>query len=128
MSTGTVKTTEQTFSSMKRLKFEWTSTTGGSVGYTTTESYSGLVYKVIIAPSTSTGYEPSTGYDVAINDSDDYDILNGLGTNSSTSTVYYGISTGGTAYSPITAVSSKLTLAVSDAGDTKSGEVVVYIR
>ena len=128
MATGTVTITEQTFSSMKRLKFEWISTSTGGAGKITTKSYDGLVHRVIIAPGTSDSI-PDTDYDVAINDSDGYDILNGLGTNSSTASVdYYGISTGGGTKSPITAVSSKLTLAVSDAGSSNSGEIIVYVR
>jgi len=127
--TGTVTITEQTFSSMKRLKFKWTSTSTGGAGDITAKSYDGLVHKVIISPGTSDSI-PETGYDVAINDSDGYDILDGLGTNSSTNTtVQYGVlTTGGIIESPVTAVSSKLTLDVSGAGSSNSGEVVVYVR
>jgi len=129
MATGTVTITEQTWSSMSRLKFEWISTTGGLAGDTTDESYSGLVYRVIIAPGTS-GSKPDANYVVAINDSDEYDILNGLGADCSTGSAdHYGVlSTGGIVSSPVTAVSSKLTLAVTGAGSENSGEVVVYIR
>ena len=125
---GTVTTTEHTLFNMKKIKFEWTSTTGGEASDTTDYTYGGLVHRVIIAPSTGTTI-PDANYDVAINDSDGYDILNGLGDNSSTSSAtHYGISTGGVAKSPLSAVSSKLSLAVSDAGNAKTGTVIVYIR
>ena len=125
---GTVTTTEQTFSSMKKVKFEWTSSTGGDATDTTTSSYDGIVYKIIIAPGSSDS-TPSANYDVAVNDSDGYDILNGLGDNSSTgTTVHYGTSTGGSAKTPLTAVSSTLSLAVSNAGSANTGEVIVYVR
>jgi len=125
---GTVTTTEQVLYNMKKVKFEWTSSTGGAATDTTDVSYDGLVYRVIIAPGSSAS-TPSAGYDVAINDDDGYDILNGLGTNSSTgTTAHYGVSTGGYSKSPISAVSSKLNLAVSDAGSSNTGEVIVYIR
>ena len=125
---GTVITTEQEWTSMKKVKFEWTSSSTGAATDTTDVSYSGLVYKVIIAPGSSDS-TPSPNYDVAINDDDGYDLLDGLGTDSSTgTTVHYGTSTGGDSKTPLTAVSSKLNLAVSDAGDSNTGEVIVYIR
>ena len=128
MATGTVTITEQVHTSMKKVKFEWTSSTGAAAGDTTTNAYSGQIWRVIIAPGSSSS-APASNYDVAVNDSDGDEVLNGLGTNSSTATNdVYGVSTGAAAYAPISAVSSKLTLAVSDAGNTKSGTVVLYIR
>ena len=125
---GTVVTTEQVLYGMKKVKFEWTSSTGGDATKTTKVSYDGLVYRVIIAPGSS-GATPSANYAVAINDDDGYDIINGLGADCSTgSTDHYGISTGGDARSPLSAVSSKLNLAVSGAGSANTGEVIVYIR
>jgi len=84
---------------------------------------------VIVDPGTSNS-EPTADYDIAVNDSDGYDIFNGLLADSSSgTTVQYGINTtGGATYTPITAVSSKLTLAVTNAGNAKSGEVIIYIR
>ena len=128
MATGTVTITEQVHTSMKKVKFAWTATTGGSAGDTTTNLYSGLLYRTIIVPGSSNS-APSSNYDVVVNDADGYDVLNGAGANSSTaSNDYFGGSTGGDSQSPISAVSSKLTLAVTNAGDAKSGTVVLYIR
>jgi len=129
MATGTVTISGKTISAVERLKFEWTCTTGGEAGDTTTGSYDGLVYRVIVDPGTSNS-EPTADYDIAVNDSDGYDIFNGLLADSSSgTTVQYGINTtGGATYTPITAVSSKLTLAVTNAGNAKSGEVIIYIR
>jgi len=125
---GTVTITEQVHTSMKKVKFEWTSSTGGSADGTTTNSYSGLLYRAIISPSTGSAI-PATNYDVEVNDSDGFDILNGFGENSSTNTDdIFGVSTTGACLTPITAVSSKLTLAVTDAGNAKTGEVILYIR
>jgi len=126
---GTVSITEQVHTSMKKVKFEWTSTTGGAASDTTKNSYSGQLWKAIIAGSTTTA--PSTGYDVKINDSDGYDVLDSLGVDLGTGTYqFHASSTGGTfaAVSPISAVSSKLTLSVADAGNAKAGEVILYIR
>lgn len=129
MATGTVIISEKKLSAMERINFEWTSTSGGSAGDTTVNSYDGLVYRVIISPGTSDS-TPDADYAVAINDSDEHDILNGLGGDCSTGSAdQYGVlSTGGVQRSPITAVSSKLTLAVTGAGSSNSGEVIVYIR
>lgn len=129
MATGTVIISEKKLSAMERINFEWISTSTGGAEDTTTNSYDGLVYRVIIAPGSSDSI-PSSGYAVAINDSDGYDILNGLGTDSSTGAAdHYGIlTTGGVVSTPISAVSSKLTLAVTGAGSSNSGEVIVYIR
>ena len=125
---GTVSITEQTHTSMKKVKFEWTSTTGGTASATTTNAYSGQLWKCIVAGSTVTA--PSTGYDVFINDADGYDVLDGLGVNLGAGTYQMHASSTGTwaAISPITAVSSKLTLSVADAGNAKKGEVILYIR
>lgn len=126
--TGTVTISEKKLSAMEIINFAWTSTTGGLAEKTTTESYDGLIYRVITDPGSSNS-APSGSYDVVLNDSDGYDVLNGLLDNlSSGTTVQYGISTGGSVKTPISAVSSKLTLAVSSAGSGKSGEVIVYIR
>jgi hypothetical protein len=127
MATGTVTITEQVHTSVKKVKFDWTSTTGGAAGDTTTNSYSGEIYRVIFDPST--GSQPSASYDVAVNDSDGYDVLNGLGTDCTNSAAdVFGVSTGGVVKAPLSAVSSKLTLAVTNAGDTKAGSVILYIR
>ena len=126
--TGTVTITEQTLLSVDKVKFEWTSTTGGAAGDTTNISYDGLVYRIVVDPGSSTS-APTGNYDVVLNDSDGYDVLDGLLDNlSSGTTTHYGVSTGGSARTPISAVASKLTLAVTNAGREKSGEVIVYIR
>ena len=128
MATGTVTISEPDHLMVKKVSFEWTSTTGGSAGDTTTKSCDGHVYRVIVDPGSSNSM-PSSGYDIAVNDSDGYDIFDGLLANSSSgTTVQYGVSTGGSVLTPLTTVASRLTLAVTNAGDTKSGKVILYIR
>ena len=117
---GTVVTTEETYGTVKKVKFAWTSSADtGAADATTTNAYSGLVIMAVFVPGVTT---PTDNYDVTVADADGYDILAAQGANlSNAATVTKTASMGGVA-------NDKLTLAVTNAGNSKNGTVVVYIR
>ena len=117
---GTVVTTEQTHRSLKRVKFAWTSSAGGAADATTSATYSGEVLTLVTDPGATA---PTDNYDVVVNDADSIDVLAGAGANRDTANTEYVLaaSLGG-------CVDSKLTLAITNAGNAKDGTVYVYIR
>ncbi len=123
---GTVTNTEITHPTVKKIKFAWTSSAGGAADSTTTNVYSGSVDRVVFVPG-SAGDQPTDLYDVVINDSDSIDILEGSGANlTNASTVHITPVTTNKIQSLI--CETTLTLGVTNAGDTKKGEVYVYLR
>ena len=121
MATGTVTITEQTFSMVKKVTFDWTATTGAA-GDTTTKSYDGEVLRVVCMET------PCTGYALELNDNDGVDLLGGRGAAMTSGGTDFGTSTGGSITYPLSAVSSKLTLAVTGCTTGSTGEVIVYVR
>ena len=116
---GTVTKTEKSWGSMKRVKFACTSSSGGAADATTTEVYDGLIVLVCTDPGATA---PSDNWDLVLQDADGVDLLAGQGANRSTSaTQYISSGMGGLA-------ASKLTLGVTNAGDSKLLDVYVYIR
>ena len=66
---------------------------------------------------------PTDDYDITVTDADGHDVLWGAGANRDTADTEY------VARASLAAVAgSVLTLTVANAGDTKSGVVVLYIR
>lgn len=118
---GTVTTTEQTFGSVKRVKFEWTSSSGGAADATTSATFDGKLIQVATVPDGTAA--PTADYDVAVNDADGVDLLQGNGADrSATATEHIAEANLGAV------ASSALTLAVTNAGDTNEGTVYVYLR
>lgn len=119
---GTVTTTEETFGSVKKVKFAWTSSAGGAADATTAATFSGKLLGFATVPAAA-GSAPTANYDVAITDDDGIDVLLGAGANRHTANTEYvaGASLGAIA-------TDRLTLAVTNAGDTKGGTVVLFIQ
>lgn len=124
MAIGTATVTETRHTSVKRIHWDWASTSDNE-GATkqTTYAYDGLLERVAFIPDPATT-TPTTGYDVTITDSDGVDVLAGLGADLAvTGTVVKTHANG------LTAVAgSKLTLNVSNAGNSKGGIVILYLR
>jgi hypothetical protein len=119
-----VTITEQTFSSVKKIKFDWTLSTGGAASETTTKQYDGEILRVVFGPTNFA----STGYAITINDEDGYDILEGGGAALTSGGGQLGVNDG---RSPISAVAeSTLTFSLTSTGvtATDAGTCVVYIR
>lgn len=119
MATGTVTITEKMYSSVKKVKFAW-ACSSGVASDTTTNVYDGEVLRVVFGANATTG-----GYATIINDSDGYDILEGAGSTCSSGGSQLGV---GDSYCPYSAVSSKLTLSISGASATSTGQTIVYVR
>jgi len=123
---GTVTIEETTHTSVKEIIFTWTSDAAGDADGTTVESYDGEVLGVVTVPTTT----PTADYDVVLNNDASIDILFGAGANRSNSAIETISPIGGdTNAKPIASLAgTKLTLEVSNAGDTKAGIVIVHVR
>lgn len=119
---GTVVITEETHSTVKKIKLEWTSDAAGAADGTTTKAYSGEIIRLVTIPGTA-GVQPTDLYDVVVNDEDSADVLMGAGANRSNAATQQvlGSSLGCVA-------NDKLTLGITNAGNAKSGTTIVYIR
>lgn len=118
---GTVTITEQTHKMIKKVTFDWTATTG-EAGDTTIKYYDGEVLRINCRETSCTGYA------LELNDSDGVDLLGGQGAALTSGGTDFGTSTGGSITYPLSAVSSKLTLAITGCSTGSTGEVIIYIR
>jgi hypothetical protein len=121
---GTVTIQEITYTPIKRVKFTWTSTAGGVADGTTTSAFTGDIIRLVNIPN-SGGTQPTNLYDITIKDADGVDVLFGDGTDV--------VNTGpsqkhGTADSLGCVVNSTLRFDVTNAGASKGGVTIVYIR
>lgn len=114
--------TEEKMSHIKKVKFVWVSAADGSANGTTANEYSGEIIRLVTVPAAATA-APSDNYDVVINDQDTTDVLMGAGANRDTATTeqVLGTSLGCVA-------NDKLSLSIANAGDSKGGTVIVYIK
>ena len=120
---GTVTTSETRHTSVKKIKFEWVSSAGGAADATSTYFYDGLIERIVQIPD-SGGTIPTDLYDVVVNDADGTDILHGLGANLTNAAVTLKSSADGLG----AVVESQLTIAVTNAGDSKGGKTIIYLR
>ena len=121
--------TYQDHRTVKKITLDWQSDASGDCTGSTKE-LSGHILRVVFVPD-SGGTQPTDQYDVVLNDANGLDVLAGLGANlaNNASSQVVPVVTDGNAgnMSPI-AVDDKLTLVVSNAGDTKGGLVILYMR
>ena len=114
--------TEETASHIKKVKFVWVSAADGTASGTTTGVYSGLIERLVTIPDADAA-APTADYDVAVNDEDATDVLMGGGADRSATATEQVLA------SSLGAVANDtLSLAISSAGDTKGGTVIVYIK
>lgn len=125
MAAGTATLTEISHTSTKKVVWEWTSGTvgeGGTVAKTTTKVFDGKIVGLATIPG-SAGTQPTNLYDITITDAQGHDVLLGAGANRSNAATEYVAET-----SVAGVAGSKLTLNVANAGDAKTGTVVLFIR
>ena len=122
---GTCVFTTKHIGAMYKHTWSWTSTSGGSVTYTTVAPVIGLIQREVFVPSTSAA--PTASYDVTLADADSQDILYGKGSNLSATTAF-DVILGTTGQRAPVAVDDYLSLTVADAGNKKSGKVILYAR
>jgi hypothetical protein len=113
--------TETTHTSVKLIKFAWTSDdAAGTAAGTTTSYYDGKIIWFVTDPG---GTAPDDNYDITIVDGNSIDVLAGAGADRDTADTEY------VAEASLGAVvASKLTLAVANAGNAKLGTIYLYIR
>jgi len=131
-STGTCSVVEQTYGSIKRIK--WTFVCGASSqadvipATSTTNYYDGKILQLQTCPDSTKA--PDANYDITITDKDSIDQLCGAGANrhtSSTEVLIHG--TTGTITKPLgVAINTKLALNIADGGSSGSGIVYLYVR
>ena len=122
---GVVTISEETFGTVRKVVFSWTSGTGADANLaekTTANTYSGKIERLVTVPGTA-GDQPTNLYDVVLNDEDGTDVLMGAGADRSNATTQQVLAT-----SLGIVANDKLTLSVSGGGDTKKGEVYLYLR
>lgn len=111
--------------------FEWLSDASGNATVPSELVVCGQIERVVFIPSPSV--PPTALYDVTLTDEQGLDVLSGQGANLSASaslSVIPGtpLKDGTTTSTVPTVVGGILTLNVSNAGDSKGGTVVVYVR
>jgi hypothetical protein len=113
------------------LRFAWTSDASGNAS-ASRDFVSGQIVRAVFIPG-SGGVQPTNAYDITITDDDSRDVLQAQGadlSNSAASEVSPGtpLKDGTTTSVVPKAVCGALTLNVSNAGNAKSGTVVLYLR
>lgn len=121
---GTVTVTEARAKDwpISKVTFTWLSSAGGAADGTTTYAYTGKVVRVVNVPDAA-ATQPTDLYDVTILDADSADVLAGAGANVSNAAKTQTVS-------PVllgAVVESLLTLGVTNAGNAKGGQTIVYI-
>lgn len=120
---GTVTVTETRHTTVKRILWDWLSTAGGAADLVTTKAYDGLIERAVFIPDGG-GAQPTNLYDVTVTDPDGVDVLAGLGADLSNAATVVKTHANG-----LTAVSGQvLTLNVTNAGNAKGGQVILYLR
>lgn len=119
---GTVTVTEREVNGIKKVTFAWTSSAGGAADGVSTKRYTGEIKRLVTVPAAA-GSAPTDNYDLVVNDDDGTDCLMGGGANRDTANTEQVL-----ASSLGIVLNSLLTLAVTNAGDTKGGTVIVYIK
>lgn len=117
-----VTTSEETESgSVKKITFDWLSDdAAGTATGTTTKEYNGKVIWLVTDPGAAA---PTDNYDVTVTDEGGEDVLAGAGADRDTANTEY------VAEASLGAVAgSALTLNITNAGNAKDGEVILYIR
>jgi len=125
MAVGTVTVTEETYGTLKKITFAWTSGTGADAGTAsgaTTGAYTGALERLVTVPAAG-GDAPDDNYDLTLTDEDSVDALVAAGANRHTSTTQQVL---GTSLGIV--ANDKLTLNVTNAGEGNKGTVYVYLR
>jgi hypothetical protein len=123
MAGATMTFTETVYGTIKKIKCAWLSDDAtGAVSGTTTNYYDGRFIGACTVPGLAAA-APTDNYDIAVSDADSVDIALGALANRDTANTEYvaEASMAGTAQ-------SKLTVAVTNAGNTKTGTLYLYIR
>lgn len=116
---------------VRKITLAWTSTAGGAVSGTLTNYISGIIARVVFVPG-SAGSQPSDLYDATLLDENGLDVLAGQGANLSNATTTHilpGVpfKDGTTTSTAPCWLDDKLELQIANAGNAKSGTVILYV-
>jgi hypothetical protein len=114
--------TEENQGHVKKVKFVWVSAADGTASGTTSGVYTGEIIRLVTIPAAA-GSAPTALYDIVVNDEDTADVLMGAGANRSATATEQVLKT-----SLGCMANDKLALAITNAGDTKGGTVILYIK
>lgn len=114
--------TEETQSHIKKVKFVWVSAADGTASGTTTGVYSGEIRRLVTIPAAAPA-APDDNYNVVVNDEDATDVLMAGGATRDTANTEQVL-----ASSLGCVANDKLSLSITDAGDSNGGTVIVYIK
>lgn len=114
---------------LAKMTFSWTSDADGAAMITTSDDVQGTIVRITITPSAG-DTAPSAAYDMTLTDEDGLEILSTNGANlSATASTHFWPEVLSAAGNPMPVVTaSKLTLAVTNAGDGNKGLVKVFIK
>jgi hypothetical protein len=115
--------TEVAHGTVKKIKAAWVSDDAtGAVSGTTSNVYAGRLIGLATVPGT-VATQPTDNYDITIADTDGVDLALGAGANRD------NVNTEFVAEASMAGVAhSKLTIAVTNAGNAKAGTIYIYIR
>lgn len=122
---------QYSYAMVNRIVLTWTSDASGNVSGIPSTAISGTICKVQFIPSATAA--PTTLYNVTLLDAAGIDVLAGQGANLS-ATVASEIVPGVAFTDSVTTsvvpcvVSESLSLVVANAGNAKSGQVILYVR
>ena len=131
MAMGTVTTSYQDHRSVNRISFAWSSNASGDASGTTL-ALTGQILGIITVPSATA--KPTKDYDLYLKGPKDltckFDAFNGLGLNRSSATTeaFSPTMNTGTYRTQAMPVDGTYTLVVDNAGATKSGTVIMFLR
>lgn len=114
-----------------RVIADWTSDGSGNASGTTTKLVGELI-KGVTNPDDSAA--PAADYDITVTDADGVNVLGSSADDladrhtSNTECVYFNLTNGTTPIAAYPVVSGKLTIAVANAGDTKQGQLILYLK
>jgi len=106
---------------LQKIAFTWVTAADGTATGQTTNTYTGEIIRLVTVPSPTAA--PTDNYDIAINDEDTTDVLMGAGADRDTANTEQVL-----ASSLGCVANDKLTLEITNAGNTKGGTVYLYIR
>jgi hypothetical protein len=112
---------------IKKILASWTSDDGDGTVSGSTKKVSGYVVAAVTDPGTAA---PTANYDIALNDPESVDIVGNCDTTlanrhtTSTERVDFVV---GTAAGARPATSDVITIAITNAGNSKTGQVILYI-
>ena len=117
---------------IQKYSYAWTSDASGNVERYTTSAINGALVNVEIVPD-SGGSAPTANYDLVINDASGVDVLAGGGGNLSATVPsrlrpHFSQTISAVSYPFEVCVYEQLQIVISNAGNAKSGTIIIYVR